>query len=116
MSDDLEFCTGCFEPLTECACDRLELGEDIHALAPGTVLEGRYVLGRNLGRTAAGFIYLAVDQRMGRKVAIRECFPDGAAERGPAGSVYAAEEGRERLQTETGAFLAQARQLVRLPD
>lgn len=51
------------------------------ALAPGTILYGRYILGRVLGQGGFGITYLAQDYQSKQFVAIKEFFPDSMATR-----------------------------------
>ena len=46
------------------------------ALPEGTILAGRYVVGRVLGKGGFGITYLCYDTRDGKKVAIKEYLPD----------------------------------------
>ena len=50
-------------------------------LAPGTVLQGRYTLGRALGQGGFGITYIAWDQKLERAVAIKEYMPNAFASR-----------------------------------
>lgn len=65
------------------------------ALPPGTILYGRYVLGRVLGQGGFGITYLAQDHQSKQLVAIKEFFPDSMATRtgGSAVQPYTGERG-----------------------
>lgn len=56
-------------------------------LAPGTVVRGRFQMGRALGQDAQGIVYLALDLKTQTTVRIRELFPRGAVQRMADGSV-----------------------------
>jgi hypothetical protein len=64
--------------------------QDLEQLArtftPGMVLQGRYVLERELGRGAMGLVFLGRDNRLDRPVAIKAILPgeSGWRARGPA--------------------------------
>ncbi len=50
-------------------------------LAPGTVLQDRYTLGKALGQGGFGITYIAWDNKIGRAVAIKEYMPNALASR-----------------------------------
>lgn len=53
------------------------------ALAPGTVLDGRYLIGSVLGFGGFGITYLGLDLNSGFKIAVKEFMPSGTAGRIP---------------------------------
>ena len=57
------------------------------ALPVGTVLAGQYVIQKVLGQGGFGITYAAVDHKDGRKVAVKEFFPDSMATRTNATTV-----------------------------
>ena len=52
-----------------------------HSLPAGTILNGRYIIGRVLGQGGFGITYTARDHQTGQLVAIKEFFPDSMATR-----------------------------------
>ncbi len=84
------FCPNCFAPgfTGRCpACGYLGLSSagDHMLLPPGTVLSGRYLLGRVLGAGGFGVTYLAQDSQTGQKTAVKEYLPAAFAVRAADG-------------------------------
>ena len=75
------FCTYCMTPVQEgesCPVCGLTSGNYVpspHHLPPGTVLQGRYLVGRVLGEGGFGITYIGCDLRLELKVAIKEYYP-----------------------------------------
>ncbi len=63
-----------------------DLEQLVRTFTPGMVLQGRYVLERELGRGAMGLVFLGRDNRLDRPVAIKAILPgeSGWRARGPA--------------------------------
>lgn len=82
----MNLCDFCFEPLApdgichSCGLTHETYKLDAGLLSPGTNLNGKYIIGRVLGRGGFGATYLAFSGD--RKVAIKEYFPNGIAYRG----------------------------------
>ncbi|MGN0638771.1 MAG: leucine-rich repeat protein [Huintestinicola sp.] len=79
-------CENCFaeigsEPCSECGFDRSKYTCDPAVLPIGSVLEGRYMIGRVIGKGGFGITYLAYDMKLGCKVAVKEYYPYGVAVR-----------------------------------
>ncbi len=53
------------------------------ALRPGSILNGRYIVGRVLGQGGFGITYIAMDDRHKNRVAVKEYFPSEFAGRAP---------------------------------
>ena len=52
-----------------------------HGLPAGTILNGRYIIGKVLGQGGFGITYTARDHQTGEIVAVKEFFPDSMATR-----------------------------------
>lgn len=86
---------------------------------PGTVLQGRYLIGRALGTGGFGVTYLGYDTKLDRKIAVKEYLPSEFATRmlhkeeilvsNSGKSLQLFERGRDR-------FLQEARKLAQLGD
>ena len=62
-----------------CGRKRSEYSVRGNELPPGTILGGKYVVGRSLGEGGSGTTYLGKDTALDRKAVIKEYFPHGTA-------------------------------------
>ncbi len=120
---DKNFCTYCMSavpPGGSCPVCGLTEGSykpSPHHLPPGTVLQGRYLVGRVLGEGGFGITYIGCDLRLEMKVAIKEYYPLDRSTRNAAVSLEVTgfmglaarsfERGKQR-------FLDEARTMARL--
>lgn len=88
------------------------------ALPHGSILAGRYITGRVLGQGGFGITYLALDNQLKTKVAIKEFMPDSMAVR-TAGmlriTVYSGQR-QENFQYGMERFLEEARVLAKFQE
>ena len=84
------------------------------ALRPGTILNGRYIVGRVLGQGGFGITYLALDDRTRARFAMKEYFPSEFAGRAYGGSAVQvhSENQRESFLYGKAQFLEEARTLA----
>ena len=88
MAEQKNLCYNCFQekpgvgPCPHCGFDLAENEKKFPvALRAGTVLNGRYIVGRVLGQGGFGITYLALDTQLNAKVAIKEFMPNDIATR-----------------------------------
>ena len=113
-------CYNCFAEIEGSTCPHCgydpaaDEGKYPLALKPGSILNGRYILGRVLGQGGFGITYIAQDYNSKERVAIKEYLPDETAMRTPGQhmvSPYSAETaGRFTYGKEQ--FLAEAETLA----
>lgn len=86
--DNRILCDFCFEPISDSGiCTKCGLSHNTYKakpglLKPGTVLNGKYVIGRSLGRGGFGATYMSYSLAEKRVVAVKEYFPAGITYRG----------------------------------
>ncbi len=112
------FCPNCFTQgfTGRCAaCGYLGLSSaGSHLmLTPGTLLAGRYTLGRVLGAGGFGVTYLALDGQSGQKVAVKEYLPVAFAVRSADGCSVSpsSRENQETFEHGLGVFRREAETL-----
>ena len=63
-----------------CGCD-VNIKNALHQLPVNTILNGRYLIGKVLGAGGFGITYIGYDLKLDGKVAVKEYYPSGAANR-----------------------------------
>ena len=84
------------------------------ALRPGTILNGRYTVGRVIGQGGFGITYIAQDYQTKERVAIKEYLPTDFAGRDRGSSsvqVYSGER-KENFEYGKAQFLQEAKTLA----
>ncbi|MBQ3426404.1 MAG: protein kinase [Clostridia bacterium] len=87
MRDIGKLCLGCMSDnpnggvCPHCGYDAAHYEVPLHHLRPGTILNGKYYLGRALGEGGFGITYIGWDLNLEMKVAIKEYFPGGFVSR-----------------------------------
>lgn len=87
MEDIKKICKGCMKYTSEngkcpeCGFNENEYNPMPHHLKPGTVLAGKYMLGKSLGEGGFGITYIGIDLNLNMRVAIKEYFPSGCVTR-----------------------------------
>ena len=109
MDDAAEVCPSCGRPIYN--------GQALHHLKPGTtLLNGRYMVGRVLGEGGFGITYIGRDLDLDIRVAIKEYYPKGYANRNVSAvdSVTLTTNGENDVYTKgRERFLREARTLAR---
>lgn len=84
---EIDRCPGCMHPLqpdgscTFCRFDAEHYEERPQDLPIGTLLQGRYCIGKVLGAGGFGITYIGWDQVLGMTVAVKEYYPEGMVSR-----------------------------------
>ena len=115
------YCGNCFQDTlneqgvcTVCGFDSNKNREKSpHALPSGSILNGRYIIGKVLGQGGFGITYTAKDHQTGQIVAVKEFFPDSMATRTSQTSVapFSGERGENFLYGKD-SFLQEAQTMA----
>ena len=90
-----------------------------HVLPCGTVLNGRYIIGKTLGQGGFGITYLGYNLALELPVCIKEYFPEGAAMRSglQSSKVYwGTSESAQNQMNSRDSFVREARKAVKLRE
>ncbi len=122
-----KLCSNCFADLKqgENACPQcgyadggVNAARNPIALPMGSVLLGRYVIGKVLGKGGFGVTYLAYDLKADRTVAIKEYLPDALIHRNTGDTIVSTYQGEKEEAFRTGAekFYEEAKTIARFGD
>lgn len=118
-------CMGCMEEYNEaeavcpyCGYDEASKPAEGYHMLPGSVLAGKYIIGRTLGYGGFGVTYIGYDAELNRKIAVKEYLPGEFATRVPGQTQLTIYEGERREQFEAGIdkFMDEAKRLARFQN
>ena len=121
MAEQKHLCYNCFQereapegPCPYCGFDLAENEKKFPvALRAGTVLNGRYIIGRVLGQGGFGITYLAWDTKLEARVAVKEFMPNEIATRVGTTVSVAVESRTEDFTYGAERFQEEARTLAK---
>lgn len=106
MTKEEDFCPVCGKP-------KKGLKTFGRALEPGTILNGKFLIGNILGMGSFGITYIGFDMLLEYRVAIKEFFPSEMVERTEEGDlIVMGDTTEEEFQSELKAFLRESRTLA----
>ncbi len=81
-----DYCVYCMRPSDEDICPHCGKSSssyhtEVHQLQPGTILNGKYLIGSVLGEGGFGITYVGRDITLDMKIAVKEYFPNGIVNR-----------------------------------
>lgn len=100
-------------------CGHISSGEakELYQLPPGILLNNRYLIGTALGVGGFGITYIAWDQKLEQKIAIKEFYPSagGIVNRSPGSANVIIYSGDRAVEFEKGKerFLTEARSMAK---
>lgn len=106
-------------PCPYCGFDESEYPKEKIQLNYFSVLRGQYLVGKTIGQGGFGITYIGFDMNLEMKVAIKEYFPDGFANRNHelSDQIYLnSSEHAEELENEKKNFIEEARILAQLDE
>lgn len=118
-------CLGCMEEYNEkydkcpyCGYAQNTPALEAYHMQPGSVLQGKYIVGRVLGYGGFGVTYIGKDALLNKKVAIKEYLPGEFSTRIPGQTeltIYGEEKG-EQFHQGVSKFVDEARRLAKFQE
>lgn len=121
----MKLCMGCMEQIEDhltvcphCGFNETTLRQASYYLDPGTIIGGRYILGRVLSYGGHTVSYLGMDAKIDRKVIIKEYLPSDFSTRSAGEKEVTIYSGDGQIQFEKGLtnFLNEANRIQHLQD
>ncbi len=117
-------CLGCMRETASpgvcqrCGFDAAGYEAPLHQLQPGSILNGKYLVGRCLGEGGFGITYIGFDLNLELRVAIKEYYPNGLVTRQVSGtmSVIPFTTQGEQYGRGLDRFVQEARSLAKFYD
>lgn len=119
----MRYCNKCMNPIQEtngyCPYCGFSVNAEIpsHHLTPGTILNNKFMVGAALGEGGFGITYIGRDTKLDMKVAIKEYYPNGYANRShtvsSAVNSSTSEDKKEFFDTGRERFLREAQVLAK---
>ena len=81
-------------------------------IAPGTILEGKYLIGNVIGEGGFGITYIGLNTTLSKRVAIKEFYPSGAANRTGSEDVIVTRGKESFFQKGVQRFLEEAKNVA----
>ncbi len=121
----MKLCMGCMNQMEEhlttcpyCGFDETTLHQESYYLDPGTIIGGRYIVGRVIGYGGYTVSYLGMDAAVNRKVMVKEYLPSDFSTRSEGEREITIYSGDARDQFEQGLtnFLNEANRIQHLSE
>lgn len=118
-------CLGCMEEYQDefhmcplCGYEEGTPPQEPYHMLPGTILSGKYLVGKVLGFGGFGVTYIGYDRKLERKVAIKEYLPGEYSTRMPGTTevLTHGEEKAEQFQKGLSKFVEEAKILAKMQD
>ena len=118
-------CMGCMEDYDEslevcphCGYEENTKPAEVYHMLPGSILAGKYIIGRTLGYGGFGVTYIGYDAELERKVAIKEYLPGEFSTRIPGQTQVTIYDGERKEQFQAGIekFMEEAKRLARFQN
>lgn len=121
----MKLCMGCMESIEDrvttcphCGYDETTLRQESYYLAPGTIVGGKYIVGRVLGYGGYTVTYLGMDAELNRKIMVKEYLPSDFSTRSEGEREVTIYSGDALEQFEQGltTFLNEANRIQHLEN
>ena len=119
----INYCFGCMEHIESYPCPHCGYAPSGNAsaytLRPGSILRGKYLVGKVLGQGGFGITYIGMDLALQRKVAIKEFYPSNCVGRESGTNRvlwYDTLQAQNAMQSGQETFLKEARKMSRVSN